>query len=292
MEIIISDVFKKIPNCILWKHILPELEINDYRVLFQKALKTNDHNFINNYIIPSYTYRCINLKYTNDLYESHLCKCEILCYMISNFDICKIREFINIIKFKKICSENFDSRFILWTVIVKKNDPLILEYFIDSCSDCACDALDFAIDNNCKVSILYILNLDLNKNLSFTHYLKIILLKDNNLLNYLLNLLDSNEIIRANIYNNGVSYLNYILQSIEIGNDIDIDDLIYDISIGIKSNKKEAKKMKKQLRRLQKAMRLPGIVNIISNYYKDINYIEMKNNEILFNDGGDEYGDL
>jgi hypothetical protein len=173
MEITISDVFKKIPNCILWKHILPELEINDYRVLFQQALKTNDHNFINNYIIPSYTY--INLKYTNDLYEINLCKSEILCYVILNFDICKIRKFINIIKFKKICSENFDSRFILWTVIVKKNDPLILKYFIDSCSDCVCDALDFAIDNNCKISILYILNLDLSKNLSFT--LKIILIK-------------------------------------------------------------------------------------------------------------------
>jgi hypothetical protein len=108
-------------------------------------------------------------------------------------------------------------------------------------------------------------------------------------------LLDSSKLL-TNIYNNGVSYLNYIIQSIEIGNhignDIDIDDLIYDISIGIKSNKKEAKKMKKQLKRLQKAMRLPGIVNIISNYYEDINYIEMKNNEILFNDGGDEYGDL
>jgi hypothetical protein len=84
--------------------------------------------------------------------------------------------------------------------------------------------------------------------------------KDNNLLNYLLNLLDSSKLLEANICSRIIIF-NYIIQSIEIGNhignDIDIDDLIYIISIGIKSNKR-SKKNEKQLKRLQ-SCKLPEL---------------------------------
>lgn len=181
-----------------------------------------------------------------NVYDNMLCRAQILSYIISKYDIYKVCIFVNAIQYKmNLCNEEFDYKYILWTEIVKNKDLLILDYFIDSCDICAWDAFDTAINNNCTFAAIHIIENGFHDCLNFPHFLKCILLENN----YLLNFINTNENIREFIYFNGVSYLNLLESSLEKDDSdiVIIDELIYNISVDIYPNKKNAKKEKTPL---------------------------------------------
>ena len=101
--------------------------------------------------------------------------------------------------------------------------------------------------------------------------------------NYLLDLL-KDESYRLNIFHEANIYSGYIYNSLLVNdiNSISYDEIYYDLSVAIKPNNKHAKKIKKKLRRLQKKLKLSGLVNIISSYFDKICDIEFNSYDTLY----------
>lgn len=277
-----------IPSELIWAHILPQLDINSYLDLFRKARDDNDHNFILNYIIQSYKFI-----YPDDIIDScenSVLMEEIVLYSIKYLTEIDLFDLINTINFPYLCIWPSIDTSKYWNAIIKRNNINILQFFI-CCQNCAWDALFSAIDNNNENLIKFIINNGYKECMFFRHYLKIIILCNDSLWNYLLDLL-KDELFRLNTFNEANIYNNFIYNSLlvndvnDINNIINIsyDEIYYDLSIAIKPNNKHAKKIKKKLRRLQKILKCPGLVNIIASYFDKICDIELN----LYNPYDDE----
>jgi len=275
---------ENIPNEIVWAHILPKLDIHSYLSLFRKALNDEDHSFIKNYIIQSYKF--IDPITTLDSFENFVLMEEIVLYSIKYLKEKDLINFINIIDFPYLCIWQSVNTTKYWNEIIKRNNINILQFFI-CCNNCAWDALFAAIDYNHEKSIKFIIDKGFKDCMFFRHYLKIILVCSDSLWNYLLDLL-KDESYRLKTFHEANIYSGYIYNSLLVNdiNSISYDEIYYDLSVAIKPNNKHAKKIKKKLRRLQKKLKLSGLVNIISSYFDKICDIEFNSY-----DDNEEYTD-
>jgi len=276
---------ENIPNQLIWAHILPQLDTFSYLSLFRQALSVNDHSFIINYIIQSYKF--IDPSSTLNSNEDFILMEEIVLYAIKYLEENDLFNFINIIKFQNLCI--WDNTYKYWKVIIERNNNNILQFFM-CCNDCAWDALFYAIDNNNEIAIKNIIDNGFKDCMIFRHYLKIILECSNSLWNYLINLIVSDDIFRKCMFHEANVYSNFINNSLLDINNIAYDEIFYDVSVAIKPNKKKSKKIKKKLRRLQKAIKLPGLCNLISSYFDNLINIELRN-EHLIQEDDEEYTD-
>lgn len=266
---------ENIPKELIWAHILPKLDIHNYLSLFRKALNDKDHNFIKNYIIQSYKF----IEFDNFVLAE-----EIVLYSIKYLEENDMINFINIIEFPYLCKSVNTSKY--WNEIIKRNNINILQFFI-CCNNSAWDALFSAIDHNNENFIKFIIDSGFKDCMFFRHYLKIVLVCSDSLWNYLLDLL-KDESYRLNTFHEANIYSGYIYNSLLVNNinNISYDEIYYDLSLAIKPNNKHAKKIKKKLKRLQKILKLPGLVNIILSYFDKICDIEFN----LYDDN-EEYTD-
>lgn len=266
---------------IVLKDILPKIDLINLNRLFDLCLLSNNHKFINDYLISSYVFIDLNSS-ENNLYRN-----KIILYIINNLEYYELVNFINSINFPIVYDE-LSSIDKLWYLIIKRNDINILNYFIKDCNYCKWEAFNVAIELYNEEIMINMIKNDYYP--TFENCLLILLNNQIVIWDYIVYKLKYNI---EYMYNEVCEYILEIKSDINIYNYDKVSQYLYDISHILYMKNKNYIWLKEQLL-IFEYMFCDNKCNLLSDIpidRKRINILENISNYVIIIDNRDEIDD-
>lgn len=249
-----------IPNDVIIQCIFPKINAIVYTDLYFTSLSKKDHNFIKNYIIPSFIY--VENKFTKIIMLDN-----IIEYVINNYNLQEIIDYfikIDLSNNLSICSIPK-----LWNVIITNKYIDLLYGFAGTIENCWIQIFYSIIDLHEYTLLEYLLKNDVHIPL-FQHLLYAITIQETNIINIILSRLEQKSV---NFYDRMKTDVHYYISNIEFHEDeiFDTENIIeYDyllhLSYLLSRNDRYAKRIRYQFRRLQKIVNITNVNKIIKYY--------------------------
>lgn len=254
-----------IPSELLWAHILPQMEADDFHELFDISSQKNDHSFIQNFMIPAYQQihpDCINSE------EEITKRDEIVKYVIKKLTFEQVQSFLNNVQFPRMCCGKFTDYQDIWRTIIKTENTELIHMFITDCPHCTCSAYHATIDIRSTFAFQELITHS-EYFPKIQHFIRLVLTENKINTDLFINHITMFTSLRKALHEESM----YILD--KLNNDANstitnescyVYDLLEELSNELHKQHKKSRWMHKQLRRFQKNVQIPGFVQAIKSY--------------------------
>lgn len=265
-SILSSTMEFDLPYDIVRAHVLPNMNSEDIGFLLEKSIESKDTDFMKNYLLPAYQTIGISKNVT-----SLRCKMAKSAIDILPFD--NLVRFLTDIEFPHMCDcydfshEEFQQ---IWHHVIRRYEHQCLHCFVTCCPQCTWAAYHASIDVNI-LSAFHDLMAHSAHYPSFDHILRLLLKHERLTIDRIIDYLSDEHhvVFKNNLYAECREYMDNLNSWIDASN-VPLDLMHHVSRLATCSNSKHGRWVWKQLKRIQKAIRLPKFAPMMRQLAKNI----------------------